>query len=119
MAEAEITVARTEARDEAERIAAASPWPGRLGPNREEAAAILAQRGVHPRANGGSTHAAPTYAADAYAGVNLNGAPVPEGVDPAVVVEGGKAIGLALQLDPILAGVVARELAEKPDPAAV
>src|SRR5438477_335263 len=66
-----------------------------------------------PGPRSGSTADAP----DAYSGVSLDTAP--EGVDPAVIVEGAKAVGLALQLDPILAGVVARELAEKPDPAAV
>jgi hypothetical protein len=100
------------AADETRRIAAQGPYGGRLAPTDEEAAAIVRARGhsVDPQ-TGRSTYTTPARTADAYSGVNMDGAPLPAEVDPVAATERARDLGLALQLDPVLAGVVGRDLA--------
>jgi hypothetical protein len=107
------------ARQSVEKIATANA--GKLAPSREEAAAILAARGIHPDAHGSAypAHKPPSHKPDAYAGTNLDHVKnLPEDTDPAGAAEGGRTFGYALDLPPYLADALTKDMATAPEQSA-
>lgn len=95
---------------------------GRFAPSREEAAAVLAERGILPpgKDSGQPTIKPRTAAADEYH-VDLTGVSLPEGASAADVAAGAAEFGFALGLPPYLANAIGKDMAGSadPDPAVV